>query len=63
MYDYYLELERVNKPDFSMAFPRVYTIIREMIEGDIELSGFFLTSQAHSAHIRQMQLRDFSEEE
>ncbi|WP_163566290.1 DDE-type integrase/transposase/recombinase, partial [Helicobacter suis] len=36
-YDYYLELERANKPDFSMAFPRIYTIIREMIEGDKNL--------------------------
>ncbi|WP_163566247.1 hypothetical protein, partial [Helicobacter suis] len=62
-YDYYLELERANKPDFSMAFPRIYTIIREMIEGDIKLSGLFLTSEAHSAHIRQMKLLDFSDDE
>ncbi len=37
MWRYYLELERVNKPDFSMAFPRVYTIIKEIIAADKNL--------------------------
>ncbi|WP_163556127.1 hypothetical protein [Helicobacter suis] len=51
MWRYYLELERVNKPDFSMAFPRVYTIIREMVGADIRLGGLLLISKAHSSYI------------